>query len=336
MKVIIPVAGFGTRLRPHTLTKPKVLLNVAGKPMIHFIVEQLIKDKIGDEIVFITGFLGEQIEEYINSAFAKHKKKFRYIVQEVPHGLGHAIHCAEPAFDKDEEVLIILGDTLFDVDLKHLVENKYSVIGTKKVDDPRRFGVVEKNKSGFILRMVEKPASKEVSASNDAIVGIYFLKSSNDLFSCLDEMITKNQRTKGEFQLTDALAMMLERGTKMKTYNVHGWLDCGKPETLLETNSYILKYLIKQKAHSYSGSLIVPPVFIGQNVNLSNCIIGPNTTINDNCEIKNSIVVNSVVDHGSKLINCITNDSIIGEQTTIILPENKFGVGPNSIITPSE
>lgn len=332
MKVIIPVAGFGTRLRPHTLTKPKVLLNVAGKPMIHFIVDQLLREKIGDELVFITGFLGDQIHEYLDTTFSKHKKKFKYIVQDIPKGLGHAIYCAEPAFDKDEEALIILGDTLFDVDLKHLVENKYSVIGTKKVDDPRRFGVVEKNKAGFISRMVEKPASKEVSASNDAIVGIYLLKSSNDLFSCLDEMINNDIKTKGEFQLTDALAMMLERGTKMKTYNVHGWLDCGKPETLLETNSYIIKHLIKQTKHNFPGSLIIPPVFIDHGCQIINSVIGPNVTVNKNCRIENSVIKDSVIGESSEINNAILSESVIGEHTRILLEQLKLNLGEYSEI----
>ena len=332
MKVIIPVAGFGTRLRPHTLTKPKVLLNVAGKPMIHFIVDQLLREKIGDELVFITGFLGDQVREYLDSTFSKHKKKFRYIVQDIPKGLGHAIYCAEPAFDKDEEALIILGDTLFDVDLKHLVNKKHSVIGTKKVDDPRRFGVVEKNKAGFITRMVEKPASKDVSPSNDAIVGIYLLKSSNELFSCLDEMIERDLKTKGEYQLTDALAMMLERGTKMTTYNVHGWLDCGKPETLLETNSYILKHLIKQKKYNLPGSLVIPPAFIDEGCLVTNSVIGPNVTINKNCVIENCVIKDSVVGESSHLKNAVLSHSVIGEHTQVILKELKLNLGQNSEI----
>ncbi|KAA0208430.1 MAG: sugar phosphate nucleotidyltransferase [Ignavibacteria bacterium] len=332
MKIIIPVAGFGTRLRPHTLVKPKVLLNVAGKPMIHYIVEQLINDKIGDEIIFITGFLGEQIEKYINSEFAAHKRKFRYIVQEVPHGLGHAIYCAEPAFKKDEETLIILGDTLFDVDLKKLVDNKYSVIGTKRVDNPQRFGVVEKNKSGFITRMVEKPASPEVSPSKDAIVGIYFLKSSKLLFDSLHRMIEKDIRTKGEYQLTDALEMMIDRGIKMKTYNVHGWLDCGKPETLLQTNSYILKHIIKQKKYNFPGSVIIPPVFIHPSAEILNSIIGPDASISKNCKIKNSIVGNSTVNDNTEITNALVFDSVIGHDVKLKLETNKYNIGDNSEI----
>ena len=206
MKVIIPVAGFGTRLRPHTLTKPKVLLNVGGKPMIHYIIEQLIKEKLPTSIILITGFLGDMIKDYLDSAF---DFPFTYIVQDEPKGLGHAVYCAKQCFRENDEALIILGDTLFDVDLKRLVDNKHSVIGVKKVEDPRRFGVVEKNKAGMITRFVEKPASPKVSASNEAIVGLYYLKNSAALFSSLEHVMHSNITVKGEYQLTDALEHMI-------------------------------------------------------------------------------------------------------------------------------
>jgi len=257
MKAIIPVAGFGTRLRPHTLTTPKVLLNVAGHPMIYFIIDQLIKEKLVSSIVFITGFLGDKIEDYIRKTF---KYDFRFIVQDEPLGLGHAIYCAKPAFGekKDEEALIILGDTLFDVDLKKMCGSKSSVIGVKEVEDPRRFGVVEKDKKGFITKFVEKPASPDVSPSKEAIVGLYYLKNAKVLFNSLEYTITNNIKTKGEFQLTDALDKMLKEKEKMTTYKVQGWLDCGKPETLLDTNRYILAK--NQKKYKFNGSIIVEPV----------------------------------------------------------------------------
>ena len=329
MIAIIPVAGYGKRLRPHTLTKPKVLLNVAGKPMIHFIVEQLIKDKIADKIVFITGYMGDKIEAYLTGAFPrKGKTKFEFITQDDPKGLGHAIHCAKPAFNNNEEVLIVLGDTLFDVDLKKMTGKKSSVIGVKKVDDPRRFGVVEKNKKGVITRFVEKPASDKVSPSNEAIVGLYFLKDSGSLFDALDHIISKKIKSKGEFQLTDALEKMLSQGEKMTTFKVDGWLDCGKPETLLDTNKYILDNILKKSKHKVpSGCLIAEPVFIGKNVKLKNCIVGPYATINDNCEINNSIIINSIINKNCTIENSILEETILGESSNVRRESLKLNMG---------
>ncbi|HAY34118.1 MAG TPA: sugar phosphate nucleotidyltransferase [Ignavibacteria bacterium] len=328
MKVIIPVAGFGTRLRPHTLTKPKVLLNVGGKPMIFYIIDQLIKDKIASSIILITGFLGEKIREYLDNAF---DFKFDYIVQEEAKGLGHAVHCAKPVFkNKNEECLIILGDTLFDVDLKKLINSNDSVIGVKKVDDPRRFGVVEKNDNGFIKRFVEKPSSKEISPSNEAIVGLYYLKNSSVMFNSL-EYIMKNKITvKGEFQLTDALENMISKKEKMTTYNVTGWLDCGKPETLLETNRYILQKRNKKIKSEYPDSKIIYPVHIGKNVEITDSIIGPFATINNNCRVSKSIISNSILDNDVTVENAIIEESIIGEGAAVKRETVKISLGNNS------
>jgi glucose-1-phosphate thymidylyltransferase len=329
MKVIIPVAGVGTRLRPHTLTQPKVLLNIAGHPMIYHIINQLIQDRIATNIILITGFMGDKIENYLNKAF---KFKFDFVEQKEPLGLGHAIYCAKEKFDpiKKEDVLIILGDTLFDVNLKDMCKNKYSVIGVKKVDDPRRFGVVEKNGKGFIHRFVEKPQSKVVSSSNEAIVGLYFLKNSTLLFESLDHIIKNDIKTKNEFQLTDALETMIVNKDKMKTYNVSGWLDCGKPETMLETNRYILnKTGIR---YSVKGSVIKYPVFIGENVTLENCVLGPDATINTNSVIKNSTIKNSIIGEHCHIDNSIISDSIVGKNCRVKNKKGSLNLGEYSEI----
>lgn len=333
MKVIIPVAGFGTRLRPHTLHNPKVLLNVGGKPMIHYIIDQLIKDKIASSIILITGFLGDKIKDYLNKTF---KFKFDYVEQDVARGLGHAVHCAKEVFkNKNDETLIILGDTLFDVDLKKMVNSKYSVIGVKKVDDPRRFGVVETNKEGFIKRFVEKPASKDISPSNEAIVGLYYLKNSVMLFNAI-EYIMKNKITvKGEFQLTDALERMIGQNEKMKTFYVDGWLDCGKPETLLETNRYLLKKNQKTKNKNtkfITDTEFIEPVYLGKNVKINGSVIGPYATINDNCEINNCIIKDSIIDKFSTIENCILSESIIGEGASVKRDSMKLNIGNYSEI----
>jgi len=328
MKVIIPVAGFGTRLRPHTLTNPKVLLNVGGKPMIYYIIDQLIKDKIATSIILITGFLGDKIKNYLDNTF---DFKFDYIVQDEPKGLGHAVYCAKPVFkNKNEDTLIILGDTLFDVQLKKMTGGKDSVIGVKKVEDPRRFGVVEKDSNGYITRFVEKPSSKEVSPSNEAIVGLYYLKNSISLFKSLEYIMENNITVKNEFQLTDALENMINNNEKMKTFNVQGWLDCGKPETLLETNRYILNKRNKKINKEFPNSKIIYPVHIGKNVEITYSIIGPFTTVNDNCKISNSIIKDSILEKDVSIENCIIKESIIGEGAIIKREIHKISMGNNS------
>ncbi|CAN5656409.1 sugar phosphate nucleotidyltransferase [soil metagenome] len=340
MKVVIPVAGYGTRLRPHTLTTPKVLLNVAGKPMLHFIVEQLLEDNIGSKIIFITGFLGDQIESSLTESFAgKGAEKFEFIVQDEPKGLGHAIHCAKPSFSENEELLIILGDTLFDVDLKELVSNKNSVISVQKVDDPTRFGVVETNENGEITKFVEKPSSREVSPSDDAIIGLYLFKNSDSIFSGLEHIVRNELTTKGEYQLTDAMQHMLSNPDGkyddiFSIYHIQGWLDCGKPETLLETN----RYLLKKHAHKYNlkGVKIKYPIFIGKNAVIENSTIGPFATINDNCEVRDSVVENSIINQGSVIEDSELNNSIIGEYSLIKNSKADLNIGPYSEIHGSD
>ena len=327
MKVIIPVAGSGTRLRPHTLTQPKVLLNIAGHPMIHHIIYQLINENIATEIILITGFMGEKIEDYLNKTF---DFKFDYVLQNEPHGLGHAIYCAKDIFNPDtnDDVLIILGDTLFDVNLKEMCDSKYSVIGVKKVEDPRRFGVVEKNEKGIITRLIEKPQSKEISVSDEAIVGLYFLKNSIMLFESLEHIIKNGIKTKNEFQLTDALENMIVNKEEMKTYNVNGWLDCGKPETMLETNRYILNK--NNFKYNVNGSDIKYPVFIGNDVVLENCVIGPYATINSNCIIKNSVIENSIIDEHCHIENSTLTDSLLGKHCKVYNQKTSLNLGEYS------
>ncbi|MEO8664587.1 MAG: sugar phosphate nucleotidyltransferase [Ignavibacteria bacterium] len=333
MKVIIPVAGFGTRLRPHTLHNPKVLLNVGGKPMIHYIIEQLLADKIATSIILITGFLGDKIKHNLNNTF---NFKFDYVVQDEAKGLGHAVYCANTIFkNKNDETLIILGDTLFDVDLKKMTGSKDSVIGVKVVDDPRRFGVVEKDKKGYITRFVEKPGSKEISKSNEAIVGLYYLKNSRVLFNALEHIMENNITVKGEFQLTDALEYMINQNEKMKTFTVEGWLDCGKPETLLETNRYLLKKnekTKKTKRSNYKTSKIIEPVFIGKNVEIENSVIGPYATINDSCIIRNSVIQDSIIEKSARIENTVLVDSIIGEGASVKRDILKLSLGNHSEI----
>lgn len=322
MRAVIPAAGFGTRLKPHTYSLPKVLLNVGGKPILGHIVDKIISENI-TKATFIIGYMGEKIIEYINKNYKQLDAKF--VEQEELLGLGHAIYIAAPTFD-DEDILIILGDTIFDVDLKNVLKQKVTSLGVKIVDDPSRFGVAvcENNR---IIKLIEKP---QVPVSNLALVGLYYIANSKLLKDCLDEIINKDIRTRGEYQLTDALQLMLERGETITTFPVDGWYDCGKPETLLSTNQFLLT-----KNHStktFNDVVINQPVFISDSALIKNSVIGPYTTISEDCIITDSIIKNSIISSGAKIDKAMLENSIIGSNAVIKGNFKKLNAGDSSEI----
>jgi len=319
MRAIIPVAGVGSRLRPHTYTVPKVLLNVAGKPIIGHIMDKIIENGV-DEATIVIGYLGEKIKDYILDHYSI---KVDFVEQEERLGLGHAIYLSRHTVSRSP-ILIILGDTIFDVNLKELVKSQYSVLGVKKVENPRRFGVAE-TVDGFISKLVEKP---EDPKSNLAVVGLYYIQQPQTLLDSLKEMIKTNVRTKGEYQLTDALQMMIDRGEKMKTFDVEGWYDCGKPETLLETNRLLLTHAAKPKPAP--GVLLQPPVFISPAATVKNSVIGPNTTIAEGATVENSIIRNSIVSEGSTVGDALLEDSIVGSNAVVRGRYKRINIGDSS------
>jgi glucose-1-phosphate thymidylyltransferase len=319
MRAIIPVAGVGSRLRPHTYTIPKVLLNVAGKPIISHILDTII-DAGFDEATIIIGYLGEMIKEYVLDTY---KIKIDFVEQEERLGLGHAIYISRHTFSSDP-ILIILGDTVFDVDLKGMIQSNFSEIGVKSVEDPRRFGVAE-TVNGFIARMVEKP---ETPRSNQAIVGLYYIKHPQLLVECLRDMIENDVRTKGEYQLTDALQMMIDRNEKMRAFPIDGWYDCGKPETLLSTNRYLLSK--QPQPEQADGIVVKAPAFISSKAKITNAIIGPFATIADGASVCNAIIRNSIVSEGATVENALIEDSIIGSNAVVRGNYKKINIGDSS------
>ena len=321
MKAIIPAAGIGTRLRPHTHTAPKALLHVAGKPILGHIIDELIAYNVR-EIVFIVGFLGDKIVDYVTSNY---NIKSSFIEQKELKGLGYAIYLAKEHFI-DEPVLIILGDTIFDLNLHDVIESDYDSIGIKKVDVPRRFGIAETD-GGFVTRLVEKP---ENPTSNLALTGLYYIKST-DLFSrSLEELIAKNIMTRGEYQLTDALALMLKHGCKITTFNVDGWYDCGKKEALLETNRYLLKQI--KTVDGYKNVIIIPPVYIAPSADVSNSVIGPFVSVADGAVIESSVVKDSIISSNAEVRHCLLESSLIGNSSTYIGHYHKLNLGDSSEI----
>lgn len=310
MKAVIPVAGFGTRLRPHTLLHPKVLLPIAGKPMLSHIVESLIADGV-DEIVFVVGYLGDRIETYIRKNY---KIPTHFVEQEKTLGLGHAIYLSRQAVDKNEPLIIVLGDTLYEADLKKVIRSGYSSLGVKQVEDPRRFGVAVLNERGFVDKLIEKP---QEPISNLALVGLYFIKNSELLFSSLREIIEQDIRTQGEYQLTDGLQRMIERGEKMTVFNVDGWYDCGKVETVLSTNHVMLQKLYADRKYEYNDSVIIPPVYIHPDARIQQAVIGPNVCVDAHAVVERSILSHTIIGNHCHIKDATVANSLIGNHARL-------------------
>lgn len=313
MKAIIPVAGIGSRLRPHTHTQPKALIPVAGKPILGHILDGLLEEGI-DEIVFIIGYLGDRIESFVSQAYPDLKSEF--VIQTTGKGIGHAIWLAKEHIPDNEPILIVLGDTIWDADLKKVLSSGFSSLGVRTVQDPRQFGVAQTDKEGFVLSLVEKP---RIPKSNQALIGIYFIKEAGKLKEALEYNIKNEVRTNNEFHLTDALMRMVEKGERMHTFSVEAWFDCGKKDILLETNATLLKRqnegIIAPKNNPHT--ILIPPVHIAADARISHSIIGPNVSIGEGAIIENSIVHNSIIGPYAHLKNAILTESLIGNDATL-------------------
>jgi len=313
MKAFIPVAGIGSRLRPHTHTQPKSLIPVAGKPILAHIVDSLMAAGI-EEFVFIIGYMGDKIELYITSNYPTIKSYF--VVQTDGKGTGHALWLAQELLKDNQPVFIVFGDTIVQADLNAIISSEKSLLGVKRVDDPRNFGVAEIEESGLITRLVEKPT---IPKSNQALVGIYKICETKQLKQALQYNIEHNIITRDEFQLTDALMRMIDNGVKMYAYNVDAWFDCGKKDILLETNAILLKGDGYPRASSefYEKTIIIDPVFIGKGSRITNSIIGPNVSIGDGVVMNYSIIKNSIIGPYSHLENANLDQSIIGNDASL-------------------
>ncbi|KXK44566.1 MAG: nucleotidyl transferase [Chlorobi bacterium OLB5] len=315
MKAIIPVAGIGTRLQPLTNKVPKVLVNVAGKPMLFHLIDEIVKNGRIDTVVLIIGYLGNLIIESVNKEYKNSGVKFEFIEQKEMLGLGHAVYHAKD-FVGAEPVIIILGDTVFEFNLNSFISNEYSAIGVKDVEDTQRFGIVEAE-DGFIKRMIEKPAPG-VTESKSAIAGLYFIKNGSKLFEAVEYLMKNNIRTKNEYQLTDALMKLVSDGEKMVTFEIENWFDCGKPETLINTNTYILhRDWNYDQDYPYDSCTFIEPVYVGEGCILENSTIGPNAAISNGAVIKNSIVRNSLISENAEIIDAELDGTAVGTGETV-------------------
>ena len=327
MKVVIPVAGVGTRLRPLTYTQPKPLIPVAGKPILGFIIDRLKKAGF-NEFIFVIGYLGDKINDYIKE---KHPDIVAYFIQQNDRkGIGHAIWTARDIIE-DEEIFIVLGDTIVDADIEEMVNMKHSCLGVKRVEDPTKFGVAEIGADQIITKVVEKP---DIPRSNMALVGLYKIKEGKRLLQILEENIKANYTTHNEIQLTDAIGKMISEGTVMKAFKVENWYDCGKRESLLAANAVMLKKFgfASEKVPVFHNTIIVHPVSIAEGCQISNSIIGPNVTIAENALIDFSIVKESIIGSFSKLQDVVLHNSVIGSDATIKGMTQSLNIGDNTEI----
>jgi len=322
MKAIIPAAGAGTRMRPHTYVTPKILMKIGEKPIIDYIIEDLISNGI-DEIDLVMNPEGDRIKKHIKERFSI---KIRFIFQTEIKGIAHAVGMASDEFT-DEPILIVLGDTLFEGDLKKFLNSEYTCLGVKEVEDPHKFGVVVSNEKGFVERLVEKP---DTFLSNTALVGIYFIKNGNRLKDSIEYLLKNNIKTKGEYQITDAIQNMVENGEKITTSAIEGWYDCGNPENFLESHRYILKRFPKKT--DIPDSTIIDPCYISPSAEIVESVIGPYVTIGDGTKILNSVIKNSIIGENSHIESMVFKNSIIGNDVFLKNKELSLNISDTTTV----
>ena len=327
MKAIIPVAGAGTKLRPHTYTQPKALIPLAGKTILSIIIEQL-RDAGIKEFIFIIGYLGEKIQDYV---VANHGDIQPYFVTQHDRlGTGHAIDLTKNLVG-DDEVLIIMGDTIAEYDVADVINAPTSLLGVKKVDDPRNFGVAEINEEGIITRVVEKPA---IPKSNMALVGIYKIKETQQLFSCIEKIQQLKIKSYDEFNLTDALECMIKMGIAFLPFKVENWFDCGKKDSLIASNAILLKKFGTRysKSGDHENAIIIPPVSIGEGCVIQNSVIGPNVSIGDHSIMSNCIIKDTIIGAYSNIQEIVLNNSLIGSDASVKGVSRNLNIGDNTEI----
>ncbi len=314
----------GTRLRPHTHTTPKPLLTVGGKPILGYILDEVVRLGIR-RIALIVGYRGEQILAFAKSHYDD--CEVEAIEQPHPQGLGHAVHLAAP-LTKGLPVLIVYGDTVFEGGLEDAVSRDADgAIGVRRVEDPSRFGVVELE-GDRIVRLVEKPES---FVSNMAIVGVNLIRDSSRLFECLARLVAEDVRTRGEYQLTDAFSMMVDGGAHLEAFPVEKWFDCGAPESLLETNRHLLGRAAAPAPRD--GVVIVPPVHIAPSANITRSVIGPYVSVGEDALIEESVLRDTIVGSGAHLKGCNLEHSLIGDQAVVEAGSRRLNVGESSQVS---
>ncbi len=325
MRIVIPTAGYGTRLRPHTWSKPKPLVTVAGKPVLGHVLDMFSTLPHIEEVIFIVGYLGEQIEQFVRQAYPD--LNAHYVEQKELIGQSHAIWLARHRLDGP--MLMVFVDTLVETDLTAIERQDAEALAwVKEVPDPRRFGVAEVDSQGWVRRLVEKPQDM---GNNLAVVGFYYFRDSQRLIAAIEEQMERDHRLGGEFYLADAINILLEQGLKMRTQPVSVWLDCGKPDALLETNRYLLEHGRDNSEQAQRpGVVLSPPVYIDPSAQVSESVIGPHVTIGPGCVVRRSVIQDSIVDSGSHISDSLLSGSLIGSNARVTGRYSTLNVGDSS------
>jgi glucose-1-phosphate thymidylyltransferase len=331
LKIVIPMAGLGTRLRPHTWSKPKQLVSVAGETVLDHLMDSLssLPDPDNIELIAIVGYLGEQIEEHFRCKYPE--LQARFVVQENPRGQSHAVKLAEEYLTGP--MMIVFADTLIETDLSVVSdENAEAYAWVQPVPDPRRFGVAEVGPDGWVKRLVEKPQDM---SNNLAVVGFYYFNDASKLVAAIDEQMERDLQLKGEFYLADAINLMLEKGLKMRTQKVDVWLDAGTPDALLETNRYLLSHG-KDNCAEYTHRqdvVIIPPVYIHPSAQINSSIIGPNVSLGAGCHIEHSIIEDSILEDEARVTGAILDKSLLGRRACVSRRSGVINAGDNTEVT---
>ncbi|WP_066757489.1 sugar phosphate nucleotidyltransferase [Crocinitomix algicola] len=332
MKIIVPMAGRGSRLRPHTLTVPKPLVPVGGKPIVHRLVQDIAKtstEKI-DEIAFVIGDFGKEVEDELIKVAEKLGAKGRIYYQDKALGTAHAVLCAAESLDGP--VVVAFADTLFRADFT-LDNEADGILWVKQIEDPSAFGVVKLNDDGVIEDFVEKP---QTFVSDLAMIGIYYFKEGEKLKAELQYLIDNGIIKGGEYQLPDALKNLTKKGAKFKPGKVSEWLDCGNKKVTVHTNQRVLEFDKNENLVSKDlvnkNAVIIPPCYIGPHVVLENSVIGPHVSIGRGTTVKNSVVTNSIVQKNATIANSILQDSMIGNHAKILSHGKVISIGDYTTI----
>jgi glucose-1-phosphate thymidylyltransferase len=327
MKIILPVAGKGTRLRPHTHTKAKSLVHVAGKTVLEHIISRLLPLN-AQELIFITDENGSQIQEFMQNKFPE--LSCSYITQQDRKGPAHAVWLAAPLITPDDDLLIVFNDTIFDTDLTRipqLCSDCDGLIYSKEVEDYQRFGVnVVTN--GLVTNMVEKP---DMPVSKLAQVGLYYLKDAQRFMAYLTATIEAGDLVKGEYYLPAVFMRMIADGCKLKAPEIDAWLDCGKPETILATNAYLLRG--RHHIHGEAVNCVfIEPVHLEKGVVVRDSILGPNVSVAKGSVIERSIIRNSIINSDSTVSDMLLTDTILGDAVQLVGSPRKMNIGDHSLI----
>lgn len=330
MKIIVPMAGMGKRMRPHTLTIPKPLIPVGGKPIVQKIIEDLaaVCGEGIEEVAYVIGrSFGSDVEKKLVEVAEKLGAKGSIYYQDEPLGTAHAIMCAKDSLDGN--VLVVFADTLFKADFK-LDRSKDGIIWVQQIEDPRQFGVVKVNGSNVITDFVEKP---QEFVSDLAIIGIYYFKDGAYLRSELQYLLDNDIKEKGEYQLTNALENMKQKGYQFEPGKVTEWLDCGNKNSTVYTNSRILQFMHDAKEKmtgegvTNEQSLVIQPSFIGKNVTLKRSVVGPYASIGDGTVIENSVVGNCIIQNHTKIKNAVIDNAMIGSHVEYAGEKKDLSIG---------